>query len=185
MRHLLVILSSLTGIIAGSTATDVPAAPILQRGTEQNNIKPNCVDSKRFITVSTLTGPIIGHVALNTSCVVEYLGIPYAKSPVGHLRFAPPEPLHRRRIAYVASNFGYDCPLAPSRPVDYPGFTPQAPRIIRYYTSGAGNPQSEDCLTLNIWSKSTPKAVAKNKPVIVFFYGGRKSGVFCPEFDPG
>lgn len=31
------------------------------------------------------------------------------------------------------------------------------------------NTQSEDCLTLNVWSKASRKL---NKPVLVFFYGG-------------
>ncbi|KAJ0343761.1 hypothetical protein KNSL1_010030 [Colletotrichum chrysophilum] len=51
--------------------------------------------------------------------------------------------------------------------------TPQAQRIISYFASGAGTPQSEDCLTLNIWAKPANKLHSSNKPVIVFFYGGR------------
>jgi carboxylesterase type B len=104
--------------------------------------------------------------------VLEYLGIPYAKPPVGGLRFAAPQPIDRQS-PYVAANFGFDCPLTPSKPVNYPGFTPQAQRIINYFASAAGNPQNEDCLTLNIWSKPTPRATAVKKPVLIFLYGGR------------
>jgi len=53
--------------------------------------------------------------------------------------------------------------------------TPQAQRIIAYFASAAGTPQSEDCLTLNIWSKPTLESDRKDKPVLVFFYGGRES----------
>ncbi|SPQ24842.1 b05a4d56-04e7-4832-8fd7-1777951de8d0 [Thermothielavioides terrestris] len=128
----------------------------------------------KLLTVATSNGPVTGHIAPNTSCVVEYLGIPYAKPPVGDLRFAAPQPLDcSDQRPYVAANFGFDCPLTPSKPVDYPGFTPQAQRIINYFASGAGTPQSEDCLTLNIWSKATSTAATAKKPVIVFFYGGR------------
>jgi carboxylesterase type B len=116
-------------------------------------------------------------VGLNTSCVVEYLGIPYAKPAVGELRFAAPQPIDRNQ-PYVAANFGYDCPLTPSKPVDYPGFTPQAQRIINYFASAAGTPQDEDCLTLNIWSKVTARGAAGKKPVLVFFYGERMSPLF-------
>lgn len=130
--------------------------------------------TSRWLTVPTTNGPITGHLAPSTSdCVVEYLGIPYAKPPVGDLRFAPPQ-YFVGNASYEASKFGFDCPLAPSRPVDYPGFTPQAQRIIAYFTSSAGTPQNEDCLTLNIWSKSTKTSRSASKPVIVFFYGGRE-----------
>ena len=129
--------------------------------------------TNKLLTVPTSNGPVTGHTAPETSCVLEYLGIPYAKPPVGELRFAAPQPIDRQN-PYLAASFGFDCPLTPSKPVDYPGFTPQAQRIINYFTSGAGTPQDEDCLTLNIWSKATARATAAKKPVLVFFYGGRR-----------
>ncbi|KAL2126828.1 hypothetical protein VTI74DRAFT_174 [Chaetomium olivicolor] len=128
--------------------------------------------TKKLMTVATSNGAVTGHIAPDTQCVVEYLGIPYAKPPVGNLRFAAPQPI-TCKSNYVAANFGFDCPLTPSKPVDYPGFTPQAQRVINYFASAAGTPQSEDCLTLNIWSKPTPNAMATKKPVLIFFYGGR------------
>ena len=42
-------------------------------------------------TVQTSSGSITGHAALNRSEVSEYLGIPYAKPPLGDLRFAAPQ----------------------------------------------------------------------------------------------
>ncbi|KAF9871021.1 carboxylesterase [Colletotrichum karsti] len=124
------------------------------------------------LTVKTTNGLITGHPASNTSTVLEFLGIPYAKPPTGALRFAPPERFTDNGT-YTASNFGFDCPLSPSRRVDYPDMTPQAQRIIAYFASGSGTPQHEDCLTLNIWSHPSPKSESAKKPVIVFFYGGR------------
>jgi cholinesterase len=41
--------------------------------------------------VSTTSGQVIGGRASNGSEVSGYFGIPYAKPPVGELRFAPPE----------------------------------------------------------------------------------------------
>lgn len=125
------------------------------------------------LTVNTTNGPITGHLASNASAVIEYLGIPYAKPPIGDLRFAPPVQF-TSNTSYEASKFGFDCPLSPSKKVDYPDMTPQAQRIISYFASGAGTPQSEDCLTLNIWTKPVNKLHSSNKPVIVFFYGGRE-----------
>ncbi|KAK1723051.1 hypothetical protein CaCOL14_001996 [Colletotrichum acutatum] len=123
-------------------------------------------------TVPTSNGPITGHPASNSSDILEFLGVPYAKPPVGDLRFAPPQRF-RGNESFEASHFGFDCPLSPSRQVDYPNMTAQAQRIIGYFASAAGTPQSEDCLTLNIWTKPTAKALTATKPVIVFFYGGR------------
>ena len=128
--------------------------------------------ASRYLTVKTSNGPIIGHVANNTDCVLEYLGIPFAKPPVGNLRFAAPERFVGTE-PYKAASWGFDCPQTPSNPVDYPGFTPQAQRIIDYFTVRGGTPQSEDCLTLNIWTKPTSNAAKAKNPVLVFFYGGR------------
>ncbi|KAL0939828.1 carboxylesterase [Colletotrichum truncatum] len=125
-----------------------------------------------WLTVNTTNGAITGHAASNSSSVIEYLGIPYAKPPVGNLRFAAPERFSGD-APFEASSFGFDCPLTPSRRVDYPDMTPQAQQIIGYFASAAGTPQSEDCLTLNIWSKPSRKSHSAQKPVIVFFYGGR------------
>ncbi|KAK4203395.1 putative lipase [Triangularia verruculosa] len=124
---------------------------------------------KPHTQITTTSGLITGHLAPYSECVLEYLGIPYAKPPIGDLRFAPPQKLLTPDLLYDASSFGYDCPLTPSKPVAYPNFTPQAQRIINYFASAAGTPQSEDCLTLNIWTRPSDSS----KPVLVFFYGGR------------
>lgn len=135
-------------------------------------------DPSKYLTVDTSNGPITGHLAPHRKCVVEYLGIPYAKPPVSDLRFAPPQKFTGNQ-PYEACHFGFDCPLSPSRPVDYPGMTPQAHQIISYFASAAGTPQSEDCLTLNIWSKSAKNSHKPNKPIVVFFYGGRKQALIA------
>lgn len=133
---------------------------------------PEC-NASRYTTVNTSNGPITGHLADNSPCVVEYLGIPYAKPPVDMLRFAPPQRITSKK-PFKAEKYGFDCPLSPSKKVDYPDMTPQAQQIISYFASAAGTPQSEDCLTLNIWSKATGNSEKANKPVLVFFYGGRE-----------
>ncbi|KAH7184849.1 Alpha/Beta hydrolase protein [Fusarium flagelliforme] len=134
---------------------------------------PKC-NSSRYLTVDTSNGPVAGHLADNSACVVEYLGIPYAKPPVDKLRFAPPQRItSKSKKPFKAEKYGFDCPLSPSKKVDYPDMTPQAQQIISLFASAAGTPQSEDCLTLNIWSKATGNSAKANKPVLVFFYGGR------------
>ncbi len=137
--------------------------------------------AQTWLSANTTNGLITGHFAANTTtgCAIEFLGIPYAKPPVGELRFAPPQRYVPTTQSYAARDFGFDCPLPVSTKLfDFPGLTPQAQGIMNYYSSSAGTSQSEDCLTLNIWTKpSSPAGTctksAADKPVLVFFYGGR------------
>lgn len=60
-----------------------------------------------------------------------FLGIPFAKPPVGPLRFKPPVPWSSDNVTIVnATSNGFSCEQG------IPGFI--------------NNPESEDCLTLNI-----------------------------------
>lgn len=54
--------------------------------------------------VKTTNGTVLGHPSRNRTDVLEFLGIPYAASPVGSLRFASPAP-YNKSGAYIASNF--------------------------------------------------------------------------------
>ena len=83
--------------------------------------------------------------------VASFKGIPYAAPPVGALRWRPPEAPAKWTTPRDASAFGPAC-LATGE-----GF-------------GAGPNQSEDCLTLNVW---TPAGHAGRKlPVMVWIHGG-------------
>ncbi|TKA61784.1 hypothetical protein B0A49_09466 [Cryomyces minteri] len=135
---------------------------------------PQTIPGWSHVTVETANGPVVGHAAVNRSQVLEYLGIPYAQPPVGSLRFAAPAQ-YASKSRFIASNYSAICPETPSRPVAYPDATPQEQRIVAAFGSQLSRPQSEDCLTLNIWTKPTAKAKKGAKPVLVFFYGGRWS----------
>lgn len=78
-----------------------------------------------------------------------FLGIPYAKPPVGALRFAPPQPAASWSGTRPATSFGPSC-------VQPPGGL------------AAPGPQSEDCLTLNVYAPRTGTKL----PVMVFIHGG-------------
>ncbi|KAF8608654.1 alpha/beta-hydrolase [Ceratobasidium sp. AG-I] len=79
-----------------------------------------------------------------------FLGIPFAKPPVGSLRFKPPVPWSQGNTRTVnATQAGYSCESSLA------GFST--------------NPESEDCLTLNIWK---PTNVTGKIPVMVYIYGG-------------
>ena len=83
--------------------------------------------------------------------VQTWLGIPYAAPPVGDLRWQAPEKLPPSDKTFDAKNFD------PS-PVQNRDET-EAASLLK---------QSEDCLTLNIWTRGAKK----NLPVMVFIPGG-------------
>ena len=79
-----------------------------------------------------------------------FLGLPYARPPVGDLRWRPPQPAASHQVVRAASAFGPACPQ------------PQAGQ------QGLGD-TSEDCLTLNVW---TPGLDEGQRPVMVWIHGG-------------
>ena len=123
-------------------------------------------------TVQTTSGAVTGHAALNKTAVSEYLGIPYAQPPLGNLRFASPQKYQSAK-AFDASSYSPDCPQKglSSPPIKYPNQTPQFPRIIDAFGGGRGNAQSEDCLTLNVWTKNPGSG--KKVGVLLWIHGGR------------
>ncbi|MEU7768249.1 carboxylesterase family protein [Nocardia sp. NPDC049190] len=91
--------------------------------------------------------------------VVAFRGIPYAASPIGPLRFAPPQPHPSWSEVREAAQAGPAVPQAPSR----------LERVMGHRTP---NWDEDGSLTLNIWS---PQQVLDNdtdRPVLVWFHGG-------------
>ena len=93
-----------------------------------------------------------------TSGVVAYKGIPYAKPPVGDLRWRPPVPAPAWDGVRDAREFGHACLQPPPQPASL------------YYDGTAST--SEDCLTLNVWAQ----AAARRLPVMVWIHGGSLVG---------
>ncbi len=86
--------------------------------------------------------------------VRAYKGIPYARPPVGALRFRPPQPAAAWEGVLAANQFGPVCPQL-----------------------AAGNKVigSEDCLRINVW---TPARTARTLlPVMIWLHGGGNAGL--------
>ena len=75
-----------------------------------------------------------------------------------------------------------DCPQngLKAPPIKYPEQTPQFDSIIDDFGGGRGNPQSEDCLTLNVWTKRPGSA--KKTGVLLWIHGGSRTP--CRNFQP-
>jgi para-nitrobenzyl esterase len=98
--------------------------------------------------VTTSAGPVRGSTQGDGAV---FKGIAYAAPPIGALRWKPPRPVNPWKEVKDASQFGPICP----QPVD---------------ERRKGQPQSEDCLTINV---ATPKlANSANLPVLVMVHGG-------------
>ena len=113
--------------------------------------------------VQTTSGSTTGRPSPNATNVTEYLGIPFAQPPIGDLRFAAPQTLNSG-TPINGSALGFDCPNIPLPPSPFPGQSVTKSNIIKYFGGGVGAPQSEDCLTLNIWTKAQD---GPEQPVLV------------------
>ena len=88
------------------------------------------------------------------SGVIAFKGIPYAKPPVGELRWKAPEMPDASDETYQAYDFG-------KTSLQYEWFSEPA---------SFNNEVGEDCLTLNVWTAGLNKE--EKKPVMVFIHGG-------------
>ena len=124
--------------------------------------------SGESVTAETEAGVLEGVVIRDGISV--FRGVPYARPPIGELRWMKPMSVERWSGIRPATEFPPVCPQAPQgsfyQHEFYQGFHPE---------------QSEDCLYLNIW---TP-GVHGSFPVIVFFHGGSfvAGCAFSPEID--
>jgi acetyl esterase/lipase len=122
--------------------------------------------------VKTISGIATGRPARNRSDVSEYLGIRYAHPATGKRRFQPPVAF-RSDKAVDAFEYSPACPFTPSPLLAYPNKSATFDSIYGKFLGRGKKTFSEDCLSLNIWSKGPNPA--KLKPVLFFIHGGRFS----------
>jgi para-nitrobenzyl esterase len=113
--------------------------------------KERKMNSQNYPEVETKSGKIEGLLVNGLSV---FRGIPYAEPPIQDLRWMPPQPVKPWSGVRSAKEFG---PIAPQNAMQG-GFTMQTPQ-----------PQSEDCLFLNVL---TPGLDNAKRPVMVWIHGG-------------
>lgn len=111
-------------------------------------------DNNAFpIKTKIQNGVIEGNYNTKTG-IQTYFGIPFAKAPVGNLRWKAPQPLTRWLDVKQTKKFG-----------------PRAmQKIVFGDMNSRSNGVSEDCLYLNVWTPT--KRNTKNLPVLLYYYGG-------------
>ncbi len=105
------------------------------------------------VQVNVENGIIEGNYDTHTG-IQTFFGVPFAKPPIGDLRWKAPQPLEDWEGIKETKTFG-------PRPMQTMVFGDMKSR---------SNGVSEDCLYLNIWTPA--KRDTKDLPVLVYFYGG-------------
>jgi|WetSurMetagenome_2_1015567.scaffolds.fasta_scaffold80965_2 para-nitrobenzyl esterase len=104
--------------------------------------------------VNTKSGKLEGTYS---NGIYSFKGIPYAAPPMGNLRWMPPQPVKPWEGIRPALKYGAIAPqsIMPATGVGSPDFSDQ--------------PQSEDCLFLNVWTSGLDDA---KRPVMLWIHGG-------------
>ncbi|XP_018575302.1 juvenile hormone esterase-like [Anoplophora glabripennis] len=120
--------------------------------------------------VSTKQGQLKGFIGtdIDGGPIISFLGVPFAKPPLGELRFKDPLPAEPWDGIKDATKDGDNC----------------YGHDLLFRSFGG----SEDCLNLNVFTKSLTDSKTELKPVMVFIYGGgfftgsNKTDMYGPEF---
>ena len=94
--------------------------------------------------------------------ITAFKAIPYAAPPVGPLRFLPPRPLDPWAGIRDATQYAGHAPQAGLRAAT-------RPELETFSGPPDASPESEDCLTLHVW---TPRIDGARRPVMVWLHGG-------------
>jgi len=106
------------------------------------------------LAIETYQGAVLGDWADASEQIRVFQGLPYARPPVGELRWQPPQAPTNWSEQRLAVTPGPACW--------------QAVNSESFVWSRGEFPRSEDCLYLNVWSR----AQATDDAVMVWFHGG-------------
>lgn len=106
----------------------------------------------------------------------EFRGIPYAKPPVGELRWKPPAEIVPWDKVYKADRFSCKCPQLKS-------LIGTIYQIEFYNEAEYQVPMDEDCLYLNIWTSA--KTPEEKLPVVMWIHGGAYVSGYGHEIEFG
>lgn len=121
--------------------------------------------------VTTTYGKVRG--AIVEGGINKFLGIRYGAPPVGTLRFMPPQPPAKWTDIADATTYGH-CAFQGKLDLGGAGTTPigaALEKLQKFTIVGLapGVTESEDCLSLNVWTPGTDK---RRRPVMVWIHGG-------------
>ena len=140
--------SASDGGAEASPTVDASDAGTLVTDASTSNTSPRktctVTPSSEANVIATDRGLVRG---AETNNVERFLGIPFAKPPVGALRFHAPVDNDCETTVRDATKYASAC----------------------LQQGGASTYGNEDCLYLNVW---TPKGGAAKKPVLFFIHGG-------------
>ncbi len=112
---------------------------------------PPIVSLSPLDPVTVTGGQIRGAQADSSSEVMVFKGVPFAAPPIGDLRWRPPDPVEPWTGVRDATTSGSIC----------------------VQDGEQQEPQSEDCLFLNVWA---PREPTDPQPVMVWIHGGSYTG---------
>lgn len=110
------------------------------------------------IIVSTPLGNLTGQI--NSKGVINFLAVPFAEPPINELRFKMPKYPYAWKTNLDATKFKDAC-------YNRPG-----PEIPHFPHLPPGQPQSEDCLHLDIYVDGKTIDPQAKAPVVVYIHGG-------------
>ena len=142
------LLTSLAGIVSGCALNETSTS----NRTQEDFAVSAAVEQR----VSLSQGELQGALSDSRAGIKVYRGIPYAKPPVGKLRFKPPEPPAKWQGTRSALDFGTAC---------WQSFGED-----NFVWSRGQFQTSEDCLYLNVWTGASVSD--EKRPVMVWFHGG-------------
>jgi para-nitrobenzyl esterase len=109
------------------------------------------VSAKNITSRVVLKAGILTASPRDANGVLAFKSIPFAEPPLGHLRWRPPLPAAPWSGVLNATEFGYSC-------------------WSSLLNTPVPTPQSEDCLSINIWTAASQSR--EKRPVMVWLYGG-------------